>query len=116
ESGNDRKGEHLYVYANGRFGCVIYPAAEGKIHRQRILELTGMKERQAEFRVNKIYQTIKQPIIKDVLGHLGRLNLTFAHSEPSIIKKGEFINEDNPKIPVPIVPKVQKTFNRTPLD
>ena len=104
ESGKDRKGEHLCVYADGRFGCVIYPAAEGKAHRQRIFELTGMEERRAGFRVNQIQQFAKQPIIKNVLGHLGRLKLTFAYRPPPVLEKDKAIIEDEVKIPVPAVP------------
>ncbi len=116
ESGNDRKGEHLYVYADSRFGCVIYPAAEGKAHRQRIFELVGMEERRAGFRVNQIRKFAKQPIIKNVLGHLGRLNLTFAYKEPLALHKDKTINEDEPKIPVPAVPaETQGIFSKEEL-
>ena len=39
EQGNDRKGEHLFINANGQFGCVLYPGANGHKHRQRIYQL-----------------------------------------------------------------------------
>ena len=116
ESGNDRKGEHLYVYADGRFGCVIYPAADGKAHRQRIFELAGMEERRAGFRVNQVQQFAKQPIIKNVLGHLGRLNLTFAYKEQLPLEKDKVIHKDEPKTPVPAVPaQAQDIFSKEEL-
>lgn len=37
--GADTKGEHLVVYADGRFGCVIHP--NDKEHRGEILRLAG---------------------------------------------------------------------------
>src|SRR5262245_44726557 len=42
EMGRDRKGEHLFVHKNGRFGCVQYPGNGGKGHRKRIAQLVGV--------------------------------------------------------------------------
>ena len=54
ETGNDRKGEHLFIEPGGRFGCVVYPGAEGRKHRQKIFELAGIKEKMQEgFNVKK---------------------------------------------------------------
>jgi hypothetical protein len=39
EGGNDRKGEHLRILADGRFGCCIHPK-DGN-HRKRIFALAG---------------------------------------------------------------------------
>ena len=39
EGGNDRKGEHLRILADGRFGCCIHPK-DGD-HRKRIFALAG---------------------------------------------------------------------------
>ena len=36
---HDEKGEHLVIMPDGRFGCVTYPGAAGKEHRQRIYAL-----------------------------------------------------------------------------
>ena len=44
ESEGDRKGEHLFINDKGQFGCVLYPGAAGRTHRQRIFELVGVKE------------------------------------------------------------------------
>lgn len=43
EEGSDNKGEHLIVFADGRFGCVVNPIEdeESHDHRRRILELVG---------------------------------------------------------------------------
>ena len=39
EGGNDRKGEHLRILADGRFGCCVHPK-DGD-HRKRIFALAG---------------------------------------------------------------------------
>lgn len=46
EDGGDRKGEHLVIYPDGKFGCVLYPGEDGHEHRQRIWDLAGVKELQ----------------------------------------------------------------------
>jgi len=35
--GDDQKGEPLFIYADGRFGCVVYPgeSADAKAHRSK---------------------------------------------------------------------------------
>lgn len=43
ENGRDRKGDHLFINNEGRFGCVLYPREEGISHRKRIFELVGLK-------------------------------------------------------------------------
>lgn len=43
EAGNDTKGEHLVIMPDGRFGCVAHPGAAGKVHRQRIFALAGVR-------------------------------------------------------------------------
>ncbi len=44
ETGSDRKGEHLAIFADGRFACVMNPGPAGEVHRQRIFDLAGIKE------------------------------------------------------------------------
>ena len=39
EGGNDRAGEHLRIYPDGRFGCCVHPKS-GE-HRKRIFALAG---------------------------------------------------------------------------
>jgi hypothetical protein len=41
ESGGDRKGNHLFILEDGRFGCVNY--AGDREHRRRIWELVGQE-------------------------------------------------------------------------
>jgi hypothetical protein len=43
EVGGDKQRNHLVVQADGRFGCVIHPGAQGKAHRQRIFQRLGDK-------------------------------------------------------------------------
>jgi len=42
EGGGDRKGEHLRVYPDGRYGCCVHPKDGG--HRKRIFALVGDKK------------------------------------------------------------------------
>lgn len=41
ELGHDKKGDHLFIGADGRFGCVAFPG-DGE-HRKRIFALVGVK-------------------------------------------------------------------------
>src|SRR6516162_10081656 len=41
EGGNDRTGEHLRVYPDGKFGCCVHP--KDREHRKRIWALAGCK-------------------------------------------------------------------------
>ena len=41
EGGNDRSGDHLRIYPDGRFGCCVHPK-DGD-HRKRIWALAGSK-------------------------------------------------------------------------
>ena len=42
EGGGDRKGEHLRVYPDGRYGCCVHPKDSG--HRKRIFALAGERK------------------------------------------------------------------------
>lgn len=42
ESGGDEKGDHLFIDAAGRFGCVSNPGPAGHEHRQRVFALAGV--------------------------------------------------------------------------
>ena len=42
EGGNDRTGEHLRIYPDGRFGCCVHPK-DGD-HRKRIFALVGVRK------------------------------------------------------------------------
>ena len=41
ELGQDKTGNHLIIYEDGRFGCVVYPSGSGTEHRKRIFQLIG---------------------------------------------------------------------------
>jgi len=109
ETGNDRKGEHLSIYPDGKFGCVVNPVPEGRKHRQRIFELVGIKDgRRNGFKIRKplYFNVLKQNVIqKDILGRLGRYNLTYARSDfnRDVYIKG--IKHNGFKTPVPAVPE-----------
>ena len=42
EGGGDRKGEHLRIYPDGRYGCCVHPK-DGQ-HRKRIFALAGVRK------------------------------------------------------------------------
>jgi hypothetical protein len=44
EQGHDKTGNHLSIFANGRFGCVQFPRETGLEHRKRIFELVGVPD------------------------------------------------------------------------
>lgn len=70
EAGQDRKGEHLRIQPDGKFGCCVFP--QDHLHRKRIFALAGDNQpRIIRVRV----QTAKKPaaIKNDVLGRLGRV-------------------------------------------
>ena len=41
EEGRDTTGNHLAIFNNGSFTCIIYSGEEGEEHRKRIFELAG---------------------------------------------------------------------------
>ena len=49
EGGGDRKGEHLYIYGDGRFGCCVHP--KDKEHRKHIFALAGERTAPQPMRV-----------------------------------------------------------------
>ena len=42
--GQDRDGNHLVVYPDGRFGCVVYPGKAGWLHRKEIWAAVGCRQ------------------------------------------------------------------------
>ncbi len=73
ELGHDRKGEHLRLYPDGRFGCCVHP--KDREHRKRIFALAGNREPQS-IRVKVVRPKTQAPLQRDVLGRLGRLFAT----------------------------------------
>jgi hypothetical protein len=70
ESGQDRKGEHLRIYPDGKFGCCVH--AGDRDHRKRIFALAGIRERQA-IRVKVAGPKAPAVLQSGVLGRLGRV-------------------------------------------
>ena len=121
EVGHDQKGEHLFINADGRFGCVVYPGSstEAKEHRKRIFALCGDREikplvthRTTETasvgRSGRSFQSHSEiaPIKTGLLGRLGRVFETHARrnaetqtSDFALAKQNEFT------IGVPAVPE-----------
>lgn len=106
EGSNDRKGEHLFIDPSGRFGCVVFPDADGHKHRQRIFELVGLKTSVSiGFKVKQPFSHVSdyKVIQKDILGRLGQMKSHYARNEfpqtfSEIKKQDVFINS------VPAVP------------
>jgi len=96
EDGNDEKGEHLVIMPDGRFGCVAYPGAAGKSHRQRIFAMAGEAHARTRgacmVRVRRPVTSNLQQIagLLDGIGRFGRVSATYAHTrEQSIVQMSE---------------------------
>ena len=70
ESGGDRKGEHLRVYPDGRFGCCVHP--QDREHRRRIHALAGNKAPRV-IRVRIAAPKSAGNVQGGILGRLGRV-------------------------------------------
>ncbi|HOX59369.1 MAG TPA: hypothetical protein P5205_19565 [Candidatus Paceibacterota bacterium] len=89
EGGGDRKGEHLRVYPDGRFGCCVHP--KDREHRRRIHALTGDKAP----RVIKVRVAAGKSGGEVVGGILGRLGRAFGNPKSEIRSpKGELSGSD----------------------
>lgn len=75
QTGNDRKGEHLLVHPDGKFGCCVFPG--DRVHRKLIFALAGSQSPTA-IRVRVKVPKSNDTGEKDILGQLGRV---FASSE-----------------------------------
>ena len=70
EAGQDRKGEHLRISPEGKFGCCVFPG--NREHRRRIFALAG-EQGPKTIRV-RVAQTNSAPAVQlDLLGRLGRV-------------------------------------------
>jgi hypothetical protein len=71
EGGHDRKGEHLLIKPDGRFGCCANP--RDRVHRKRIFALAGDTEPRS-IKVKSSAVNVAAPAAKTgVLGRLGRV-------------------------------------------
>jgi hypothetical protein len=69
EAGQDNKGEHLRIAADGKFGCCVHPGS--REHRRRIYALAGDHSRRT---INvRIKATQTGSSVRVNLGRLGRL-------------------------------------------
>jgi hypothetical protein len=70
EAGQDRKGEHLRIQPDGKFGCCVFP--QDRLHRKRIFALAG--DNQPRVIKVRVQRAKTATAIKDsVLGRLGRV-------------------------------------------
>ena len=82
EEGMDNNGNHLVIYPNDSFACVVNQGDEGHKHRQHIFELVGIREpTQDEFKIKSAPVYKREVIIKDILGRLGHLKSTYARKK-----------------------------------
>jgi hypothetical protein len=74
ETGQDKRGEHLRLYPDGKFGCCVFPG--DREHRKRIFALAG-DSRPRVIRVKIAGATPKAapptPAQPDLFGRLGRV-------------------------------------------
>jgi hypothetical protein len=70
ESGGDKKGEHLRVYRDGRYGCCVHP--KDREHRRRIHALAGDKTPRV-IKVRVAAAKSGGEVQGGILGRLGRV-------------------------------------------
>jgi len=68
ETGNDRKGEHLRISSDGKFGCCVFPG--DREHRKRIFALAG-DHRPKEIKV-RVAATAAVPVQTGILRKLSK--------------------------------------------
>jgi len=108
ETGNDRKGEHLFIEESGKFGCVVFSGTDGHKHRQRIFELAGIKTGiPTGFNVRNPFPLIpeQKAIQTDILGRLGHIKSTHARKVMDDLPSVKEI----PSEPITAVPAVPET-------
>lgn len=71
EAGGDRKGQHLIIYPNGKFGCITHP--DDQKHNRRIWELASGAPPAPRIRSKKRQKRPPRIITQEVLRHLGTL-------------------------------------------
>ena len=70
ELGQDKQGDHLRVYPDGRFGCCVFP--RDREHRKRIFALAGEHSRQG-IKVHVTPVKTTGAVQTGILGRLGRV-------------------------------------------
>ena len=81
-AGGDDKGEHLIVYPDGRFGCVVYP--DDKNHRSSIAALAGDKSKgvRVAYKVDLVPLHVAPSQRLLVVGRLGQKKATAPVTAP----------------------------------
>src|SRR5690606_21123599 len=79
EGGQDRKGEHLRIYSDGKFGCCVHPGDSE--HRKRIYALAGQRGKRGISL--KVAAKIPVKVQGGILGRLGRVFETTATAATS---------------------------------
>src|SRR5262249_38664639 len=80
EVGQDRKGEHLRISHDGKFGCCVFPGE--RKHRSRIFALAGEHGPKA-IKVRVTAAKTAEPMQLDLLGPLGRMFSSPSESQVS---------------------------------
>ena len=94
EGGHDRKGEHLLIKPDGRFGCCANP--KDREHRKRIFALVGdASPRSIKVRVAAV-KVAAPAVMAGVLGRLGRVFATPA-KPATISDASDGVNEVCPE-------------------
>jgi hypothetical protein len=70
ETGQDRKGEHLRISAEGKFGCCVFPG--DRKHRSRIFALAG-EHGTKSIKVRMAAAKTTEPMQLGLVGRLGRV-------------------------------------------
>lgn len=70
EKGQDKKGEHLRIAADGKFGCCVFPG--DREHRKRIYALAGERGPRG-IRVKVAGVRVAETVQTGILGRLGRV-------------------------------------------
>jgi hypothetical protein len=80
EVGQDRKGEHLRISPEGKFGCCVFPG--DRKHRSRIFALAGEHSPKA-IKVRVATAKTVETLQLDLLGRLGQVFSTPSESQVS---------------------------------
>jgi len=100
EAGQDRKGEHLRISPEGKFGCCVFP---GDLkHRSRIFALAG-EHRPKAIKVRVASAKTAEPLQLDLLGRLGRV-----FSSPTESQLSDSVNPGTLGTPTYSLREVQK--------
>lgn len=100
ETGHDAAGDHLVIYEQGHFACVVHPGSAGKSHRGRIFHLAG----DTTPRTITVRPASRKPSGASRLGILVRLGRVFGTQNESAPQATTFPTES--VLGVPNVPKL----------